>query len=294
MDISIPEESRPNARQLLLTALLHSWEKYCIGLQRCQAELSNDAVHDFRVATRRLLALLQLLNSLSPRPRLQKLIRTFKQQLNEFDDLRDTQITLAETSKILHVLPQLQVFQTYLEETEQKIFLTLGEKLEKLDTSKIDKRIRRTYEALASEVRDELEAEVLQAIDDAFLLAKIRLRWIDLSRSATIHRVRVAFKAFRYMVEMIYPMLNDFPSENLRRMHDYQTRMGDIQDTEVFLQTFTDISQAASHSDLEPVSRYYDRRQIEAVSAYIQNVNQLRSFWRSAEDQSFPWDRPRI
>jgi len=222
------------------------------------------------------------------------LIRTFKRQLDKFDDLRDTQVALAVTSKLLYELPQLQVFQTYLEETEQKIFLTLGEQLKKFDNSKIDKRIRRTYEAIASEVRDDMEADVLQVMDDAFLLTKIRLRWVDLTRPATIHRVRVAFKAFRYMVEIIYPMLNDFPIEHLKRMNNYQTRMGDIQDTEVFLRTFTDFSQDASHSSLESVHRYYDHHHIEAIAAYIQNVNQLHSFWRSAEDQPFPWDTPGI
>lgn len=261
-------------------------------LKRCHVELSNDAVHDLRVAMRRILALLQLLSSISPHSRIRKLIRAFKKQLDEFDNLRDTQVTLAETSQILPELPQLQEFQTYLEEAEQKMLLTLGEKIKKFDTSKMDKGVRKTCEVLASEVRHDLEAEVLQTIDDAFLLAKIRLRWVDLARPATIHRVRVAFKAFRYMVELIYPMLNDFPIENLKRMNDYQTRMGDIQDTEVFIQTFTDFSQTTTFSDLEPVSHYYDRRHIEVISVYIQNVNQLHTFWRFAEDQPFPWDLP--
>ena len=61
------EEPKPNL--LLLEALEQRWKNYRAELKRCRAEFSNEAVHDLRVATRRMLALIQLLNSISPRPR---------------------------------------------------------------------------------------------------------------------------------------------------------------------------------------------------------------------------------
>jgi CHAD domain-containing protein len=259
-------------------------------LKHCRGEFTNDAVHDLRVATRRILALLQLLHSISPHSRLQKLMRAFRKQLNEFDDLRDTQVILAEVSKVLQDLPQLQEFQKYLEETEHKMLFALSKKIKKFETSKIAKRMHKTYGWFASEVNEELKTETLQAVDDAYLLTKIRLGWVDLSRPATIHRVRIAFKSFRYMVEIIHPLLKEFPSENLRQMHEYQSRMGEIQDVEVFLKTFTDFCASASFSDVEPILRYCDLRYIDAISAYVENVNQLHTFWRTAEEQPFPWE----
>ena len=107
------EESKLDTNQLLLGALDNRWKNYRRELKRCRVEFSNEAVHDLRVATRRMLAFIQLLNSISPRPRLQKLIRAFKNQLNVFDDLRDTQVILAELSGIIHELPQLQDFQKH-------------------------------------------------------------------------------------------------------------------------------------------------------------------------------------
>ena len=68
-------EKAPN--QLLLEGLENRWKKYREELNRCRAEFSNEAIHDLRVAVRRLLAFLQLLNSISPRPRLRKLNRAF-------------------------------------------------------------------------------------------------------------------------------------------------------------------------------------------------------------------------
>src|SRR5512138_3690242 len=92
-------ENKLDARELLLAALEERWKKYRTELKRCRDEFSNEAVHDLRVATRRMLALVKLLNSVDRHPRLKKLNNAFKDQLDEFDDLRDTQVILAELSE---------------------------------------------------------------------------------------------------------------------------------------------------------------------------------------------------
>src|ERR1041384_8221119 len=99
--------------QFLLDALDERWKNYRAELKRCRAEFSNEAVHDLRSSARRMLAFIQLLNYISPRPRLQKLNRAFKDQLDEFDQLRDTQVILADISEALQQLPQLHDFEVY-------------------------------------------------------------------------------------------------------------------------------------------------------------------------------------
>ena len=281
-------EKAPN--QLLLEGLENRWKKYREELNRCRTEFSNEAIHDLRVAVRRLLAFLQLLNSISPRPRLRKLNRAFKDQLDEFDELRDTQVILAELSEILRELPQLLEFQNHLRSEEQKILRSLRKKIKKLDTSESKKRIHKTCESI-EKMEDDLEAQILQTVDDAFLRVKQRFNADDLARPASLHRVRVVFKSFRYMVEIVQPLLQDFPLENLKRMNDYQSLMGEIQDAEVFTQTLADYSERASLSDPEPVRRYEERRHADAISAYEKQMNQLTTFWRSAPDQPFPWEK---
>src|SRR5258706_12153076 len=289
MTTPLIEEPKPN--QFLLEALEQRWKNYRAELKRCRAEFSNEAVHDLRVATRRILALIQLLHSIAPRPRLQKLIRAFKDQLDEFDDLRDTQVMLAEISEIIHELPQLQGFQKHLQYSEERLLRNLRKKIKQLESSEVTKRIRKTHEAIEAETNSDLQSQVMQAVDDVYLITKQRHGWVDLALPATIHRVRIAFKTFRYMVEIIHPLLKDFPVERLKRMNDYQSLMGEIQDAEVFVQTLVDFSEYASFSDLEPVHRYYERRHAEAISAYVKEANLLDTFWRSAPDQPFSWEK---
>ena len=238
-----------------------------------------------------MLALIQLLNSISPRPRLQKLSRAFKDQLDEFDDLRDTQVILAEVSETIQELPQLQKFQNHLQSVEEDLLKTLRKKLKVIDLFDVSKRIRKTRESLVAEADKNLLVPTLQAVDDAFLLTKQRHSWIDSAQPATIHRMRIAFKTFRYMVEIIHPLLKGYPFENLEQMNNYQALMGEIQDVEVIMQTLADFPSPASSFDPEPVRRYYERRHAEATSAFIEDMNQIESFWRSTSEQPFPWEK---
>jgi CHAD domain-containing protein len=290
--IILPKEKSLASEQLLLEALETRWKSYRTELKRCRTEFSNEAVHDLRVATRRMLALIQLLNSISPRPRLRKLSRAFKEQLDEFDDLRDTQVILAELSEIIHEMPQLKDYQKHLKYSEEKLLRTLRKKIKNLESSEVTKRIRKTHDAVEATENDELDMQILQAVDDVYLILKQRHSRVDLSRPATIHRVRIAFKAFRYMVEIIQPLLKDFPAEQFKRMNDYQSLMGEIQDAEVFEQTLADFSEHASFSDFEPVRQYCDHRHAEAIAAYAAALNQIDTFWRSAPEQPFPWEKP--
>ena len=293
--MTIPEmeehTSPLSLNQFLLEALDQRWKNYRAELKRCRAEFSNEAVHDLRASARRMLAFIQLLNSVSPRPRLQKLNHAFKEQLDEFDELRDSQVILAELSETQKELPQLGEFTAYLQEVEKGLLKTLRKKLKVIDLFEVSKRIRRMQATLKTESDHEQMAPILQAVDEAFLVTKQRQNWINPAAAATIHRVRIVFKAFRYMVEVLHPLLNGFPSENLKRMHDYQSLMGEIQDIEVIMQFLAETPIYLSTSDSEPVRRYYERCHAEAISAYLEAMNQLDTFWRPAPDQPFPWEK---
>ena len=295
MDI-ITSETQDNSsifpvNQFLLEALDLRWKNYRAELKRCRAEFSNEAVHDLRSAARRMLAFIRLLNSVAPRPRLQKLGRAFKDQMDEFNDLRDTQVILAEISETIQELSQLREFQEYLQGVETRLLKTLRKKLKVIDLFDVSKRIRRMRESLKTEPNSDPVWQILQAVDDSFLITRQRQNWINPAQAATIHRVRIAFKTFRYMVEIIYPLLHDFPSENLNQMHEYQSLMGEIQDVEVIMRTLADAPAHAASFDSEPVRRYYESRHARAISAYIEDMNQLNTFWRPAPDQPFPWEK---
>jgi len=288
-----PNSSKSDAAQLVLSGLEKAWRKYRSELKRCREDFSNEAVHDLRVAARRLVAILRLLHSIAPRPRLQKTIRILKEQLDEFDDLRDTQVILADISETIQELPELTTFQKRQLRQEDKLLRNVRKQVKKFNVKYLSRRIRTIHDSVETDSQDDLDSEILQAGDDVYLIARQRLAAVDLTRPATIHRLRIAFKTFRYMAEIIHPLLKDFPEINLKQMHDYQALMGEVQDAEVFRQTLHDFSEKTSASDLEAVHRYYASRHIQAVAAFAETLNQLQKFWRPAPGQPFPWEKPK-
>ena len=283
--------TKPVPNKLLLEALRDRWKKYRLELTRCRREFSNESVHDLRVALRRLLSLFQLLNFISPRPRLRKLIRTFKNQLDEFDDLRDTQVMLSEISGNIHDFPQLVSLQGHLEKAQTRLLKKLRKKIRNLDLKKATRRTRKTREMLKDGLKDDLVAPILQSVDDAYMTTWQRHERVDPAQPATIHRVRVAFKKFRYMVEIIHPLLDRFPEENIKLMNRYQTLMGEIQDAEVFMRTLADFQASGSTPELEAVHLHHKSRHADAISIYFKNRDVINEFWRTSPEEPFPWEK---
>jgi len=286
----LTEEAPSAPKQLLLESLDQRWNIYRAELQRCRIEFSNEAIHDVRVALRRLLSLIRLLNSIEPHPRLKKLRRAFKGQLDEFDELRDTQVMLAEIERVKQELLQLEGFQEYLQRIEGKLLGGIRIELDKPDLIDIEHRLLLVREALAAEEKADWAAPIFQSVDEAFSVTKQRFDQIDPAHPATIHRVRTAFKNLRYLVEIVHPLLEGFPENNLKLMNKYQTMMGEIQDNEVFIKTLDEFLQCAPSFDLELVRGHYDVRRSDSVSAFIKKKNMLKKFWRPSPERPFPWE----
>lgn len=276
-------------KTLLLEALDARWDKYKTQLKLCQSEFSEEAVHDLRVAVRRLLSLLILLRVVMRDPRIKKMRRVLKDQLDDLDDLRDVQVMLADASENIQSVPVLQTFLESLQKKEKKLLRKARKEIMSIKIAGLSKRIQKLGKMLASSELLDLEITLFSAVDEAYAVVNQRYELVDAGQPATIHRLRVAFKKFRYMIEIIHPIMRGSSTEHLKRLHDYQTAIGDIQDLEVTLHELADFDELAPASyDPEPVRRYYQERHALALSHFIEDKGEVVTFWRSAPDQPFP------
>ena len=91
--LAFPVRQAPVAVGPLLAAALDSrWRSYCEQLRHSQQQFSEEAVHQLRVATRRLLAQITLLSCVAPSAALEKARRILKRRLAALGDLRDAQV----------------------------------------------------------------------------------------------------------------------------------------------------------------------------------------------------------
>lgn len=280
------------AQTLLLNSLNTRWDKYKAELKTCRREFSEEAVHDFRVAARRLLAFLDLLRAVMQDPRIQKIRRILKDQLDDLDDLRDVQALLADISETIHETPVLQPYQEYLQHKEKHLLRVARKEIKSLKIASLSRRILKLNQTIEAFKQADLDMSLFSAVDEAYAIVNQRYALVDPGQPVTIHRLRIAFKKLRYMIEAIYPILQNFPPDHLKRMHDYQVSMGDIQDMEVALQQLADFGELAPASyDPEPARSYYRERHALALSRYIEDKGEVVTFWRAAPDQPFPQEK---
>lgn len=278
------------ANNLLLESFEQRWEVYRTSLKACRAEFSETAVHDLRVSTRRLQAVLEIIQALDAHPRLKKLRRFLKNHLDGLDDLRDVQVMLANISENTVELAALAPYKKYLEKREKRLFRSAKKQVLAIKSKRFKRRMARVREALLDLPNLDLPSELLRLVDNTYQVVLERYGRLDPERPASIHRIRVAFKKFRYTLECVHPVLPDFPESQFERMHAYQTLMGNIQDAQVCLQVFATFGARNPELELEPARHLFEERLSLALTNYLDKSQELHSFWRSTPDAGFPWN----
>src|SRR5512141_674847 len=207
-----------DAKDLLLDSLAEGGGTYREKLQLCRDDFSKGAVHDFRTSIRRLLAALNVVAFVTSHARVEKLSERLKEQLDGVGDLRDAQVMLDQVSKNSDTLPELKPFQDHLEKRGKRKE-RIGEKhIQDIQAGGVKKRLAKIRADVEDLSAEDLNGKLSHAVDEAYLTVIQRYGEIDPERLVSIHHLRVAFKNFRYMVEVTHPCLPGFPADQLKRM----------------------------------------------------------------------------
>ena len=213
--------------------------RYRKRLQQCQEKFSEEAVHETRVAARRLLATIELLGAFLPHRKLEKARDVLKQHLDTFDPLRDTQVQLVYVGRMTRAFPAARAFRDWLHKRENRFTRDARQAIKGFKT----KRFARRLAAFEAEIcqrrkdtsRGRADAAVLRVVTRACARVARLSRGVAAADTATIHRARIAFKRYRYMTEALAPLLPAITEQHRQALRGYQSMMGDIQDLEVML-----------------------------------------------------------
>ena len=271
--------------QHLGDSLNTQWRRYRKRLKRCQKRFSEDAVHDMRVETRRLLSTIELLGAFIPERDTRKVRRALKRHLDTFDQLRDTQVQLGYVGRMAGTFPDAHAFYDWLRNRQSRFSRTTRKAVKHIKT----KRLGRYLAAFEKEVRlqhkrftrEQAFVIVRRAINQAFARVAQLCRRVRSGDAKTIHRTRIAFKRFRYMVEALSPLLPAVTENHRRALRAYQCMMGDIQDMEVLLAALDkfvqkeEVNAAAARRLKNELVRW---RQL-LTQIYLNAAGRLRRFW---------------
>jgi CHAD domain-containing protein len=262
------------------------FRKFEKAVRWCRLELSGEAVHDARVHCRRLIARLVLIDMAMTSTDLQAAQKPLKRLLKSLGRLRDVQVQKDALSTELTRHPEVGGLWIELGRREQKLIRSASRFVSQFNLGKL----RRRLEVIQAELKNPtarlaakavLGDSIVRAMQQAFDKVVLRSRDISPDDVSTVHRVRTAYKKFRYMAESLPPTVGRPSEAQLSVMDGYQQAMGNIQDVEVlreFLTGYTALQPEVAWSLASFKNTLLERR-TRLVYDYMALADRLHSFW---------------
>jgi len=237
-----------------------------------------------RIETRRILALLDLLEAFHFEESHARLRKAFKKRLDVFDDLRDTHVQRVLLKPMWKKFPEAREFNKHLRKCEKQLEGEMSREIKSCKSGRLNRKLKEIEKSLRQCANNApTGGSVSQSqllLGAAFRRVIVLRRQIQRNKPATIHCMRVAFKRFRYTAELLQPFLPYYTPERLERMKDFQGAAGDIQDVSVLLARMEkeikngDIKEDCIKKLREELSRV-ERR---AIDSLMKRIDELKDF----------------
>jgi CHAD domain-containing protein len=272
----------------ILQSLQDRWKRFRKELRSLKKKLTADAVHDGRIACRRLLSTLAAIGPPIGRKHVRGLERDLKKLLGSLGPLRDVQVELETIRRFKSTFSRISSFRSHLLAEENKLGRRVALQTGKLRAKRIRKGVRdigRRLHQMNGSLRAQSKGArgLLGELDEAFSAVRKKRRALDPTDVATLHRVRVALKKFRYMVEALQPILRSFDPTHLDRLRTLQGRMGDLHDLEVLSAAFRDFmreSRSKRFPHLLPLQKKLLERHNETAEQVIESADRILDYWQ--------------
>jgi CHAD domain-containing protein len=249
-------------------------DRFLACLERASRHPGEKEIHDLRVSIRRLLSYLSVAGELPGRKRLSRgAVNRLKDFMSPLGRLRDAQVKIEWLKKIAPegdesaYLYSLSVLGDSIAWEGKVRKLLQGVDRKRLSASVDNYRPsplprtalrakalgilgerRREIESLAAESRNEENVEAL-------------------------HRMRLAFKKYRYSVEVLAPVFPAVTEKTMERLHAFQALLGDIHDLDVLLTEAAHfrvrVLEVETESGLEARIRKIRRRKFARLAPFL-------------------------
>ncbi|HZP32277.1 MAG TPA: CHAD domain-containing protein [Candidatus Acidoferrales bacterium] len=201
-------------------ALQRSLQRALRNQKRARKRLKTGPVHDFRVALRRSRTLAEGLSAIDPDPVWRRLRKTAKRLQGGMSDLRDTQVLESWLKPLRFTTgPVAKALHSYLKKQKR----TAKRGARKIIKSFPRKRWKRWLRQLPekAELIPASERRVAQLVLEQLThVIDLHNGWTKEPNAQSWHKLRVAVKRFRYMVESFLPQKSGAWGAELERAQD--------------------------------------------------------------------------
>jgi len=277
-----------NPADLLVKAVAGRWEVFREQLALARRRPGEAAIHDLRVATRRLIAAIQMAEALVPESRLGETRSVLRKHLKSFNALRDVHVQLLRVAEMQRRFPQLRPFATDLRVRERRLARAARGEMRRIRVKPLERDITEALEQVLSlfargATQEAGRLALLGAGGSAFTAAVLRLRSVSPDDPRSLHRFRVSFKKLRYAIEILRPQLPWSVKPLMKKMNAYQTAMGEIQDLEVFtaaVRAFAVRRGQSGSLPFIPVFHELAEERRKRTKTFLERAGDIFEFWQ--------------
>ncbi len=251
---------------------------------------SENAIHKMRVASRRFLAMADAFEIYLSRKETGPSRRLVSGCLKGLGEMRDVHVHIVATGELLKDFPQLSDFLDDLTARERALERDASSELARFGIANLLKRtdelVERFVERAAGESDQATHARIAGRVGKAYERVLERRAEIDPEWPRSIHRMRVAFKKFRYTAEIAAPLFDQISPQRLEAMQEFQTRMGRIQDLDTLLETMMAYRERSGRTSLLVPENELRRQRRARIREFIAAADEVRFFWGASESSS--------
>ena len=280
-----------NSSHFLIDVFKKRWREFKHCYQIYQKDQREENLHDLRVATRRLSSMLEVICGFYPTSHLQKVREILLNLIDHFDELHDTQIMLTEVEEVLEKYPEPNIFFEYLKKKEKHLQRQAQKYIDSVNFIWVKGQIFQIHYIIESQVNNDLDYQIhlLAVVDDAYSVLLKRIESIDRTNTATINRVRIAMKKFRYLLEAISPTVSDVPAEELVILRKYQSIMGKINDIDILLEKMKIFYSIQDIEIPKDAVNYWNEIKQQNLDWFIEKIFRMKELWRRNLNGKFLW-----
>lgn len=227
-------------RREISSVLKAVWARYRRQLARGQRSLTEEALHDLRVQTRRLLACLEILSPIAGGLAESASARkTLRKRLTALGPLRDAQVQLRDFDRLREAQPEISPLHHDLSRRVLRLGRAAAAKMDRTGTRKLGRRMarfsRRLTEGLGLASAPQVLRIAFLTTTKKALAGLSRVARADFRDHRAVHAERVSLKQVRFGAECLPAALRPIPASDLKRVRKGVAWMGRIHDLDVHL-----------------------------------------------------------
>jgi len=258
------------------SGLAHWMQEVPHELVKAADGLANKAVHDLRVVLRRCRSMADSFRAIDPDKNWKKMRRQATALFDSLGALRDCHVMIEWVEKLGQDNDQVtHGLIAYLAEQEFSLKHQAQAAIEAFDQKQW---LRWSQQLPRRTLRLPLNSEVFQALAlERFNAARgLQAQALKTGSDAALHRLRIAIKKFRYVVENFLPSLHKDWRDDLKRVQDL---LGEIHDFDVLRQALDQIAKDAPSESPGRWAEIIQNERERRIQQYRESMLGEESLW---------------